>query len=374
MAKKKAVVVGAGLAGLSAAISATRLGYEVHCINMFKREGGVPESYPTMDASPFDPALMSRWLGVPIGEPCVAPADEFRAYVFGKPFDLDPVATGLHIVERGTRSTAIDNYLYNKAVEMGVTFEFDHPILSKREFAELPPNTIIATGPYTEMFSLMNIPNEMAYGYVARGVLKENGERSKKRFCLAYFDYYTKDYAYIAAANGLFFGLLFSRSPVGEEQMNVWEKQLKEQEDLAFNFKDLQQGPFRSRYPNSPTLFSGDKILAGTIAGAQDPGTYFGVHGAMVSGKIAAIALEDKGVADEMFKITNRSFNVMWTGRRLAINYSPDWARKFGLTRAMALQAGNPQLMKIGGPAFKNMIPGYVLLSKYMEKRYAKWL
>ena len=68
---------------------------------MFKREGGVPESYPTMDASPFDPALMSRWLGVPIGEPCVAPADEFRAYVFGKPFDLDPVATGLHIVERG---------------------------------------------------------------------------------------------------------------------------------------------------------------------------------------------------------------------------------------------------------------------------------
>ena len=34
----------------------------------------------------------------------------------------------------------------------------------------------------------------------------------------------------------------------------------------------------------------------------------------------------------------------------------------------MALQAGNPQLMKIGGPAFKrHTIPGYVLLSKYME-------
>lgn len=373
MAKKKAVVVGAGLAGLSAAVSASRLGYEVHCINMFSREGGVPQSYPTVDASPFDPALMSRWLGVPIGEPYVGAGDEFRAYVFGKRFDLDPAPMGLHLVERGTRSTAIDNYLYNIAVDMGVTFDFSSPILGKKDLAELPPNTIIATGPYTEMFSLLNIPYEMAYGYVARGVYKENGERSDKRICIAYFDSYTKDYAYIASANGVFFGLLFSRAPVGEREMGIWEEQLKEQEGLEFNFKDLQHGPFRSRYPNSPTLFSGDKIMAGTIAGAQDPGTYFGVHGAMVSGKIAAIALEDKGVAQEMFDITNRSFNVMWLGRRVAINYSPDWARKILMSRAMAAQSGNPALVELGGRAFKDMIPGYLLLRKHMD-RYSKWL
>ncbi len=374
MAKKKAVVVGAGLSGLSACISAARLGYEVQCLNMFKREGGVPESYPTMDASPMDPAQMSRWLGVPIGEPQAEMADFFRVYAFGKSFEMDPVATGLHIVERGTRSTAMDNYLYNKALEMGVTFEFNHPILNKKQLAELPPDTIIATGPYTEMFTLLDIPHEMAYGYLARGVYKENDVRTNKRFCIAYFDYYTKDYAYIAAANGLFFGLLFSRSPVGEEHMNTWEKQLREQEGLEFNFKDLQQGPFRSRRPNAPTLFSGDKILCGTIAAAQDPGTYFGVHGAMVSGKIAAIALEDKAVAQEMFNICNSSFNMMWTVRHTAINYAPDWARKLGLTAGMKIQADMPALMKVGGPAFKNMIPGYTLLDKYMEKRYSKWL
>ncbi len=247
---------------------------------------------------------------------------------------------GLHLIERGTRSTAIDNYLYQTAVDMGVTFEFDHPILSRKELAELPPDTIIATGPYTEMFTLLDIPNEMAYGYICRGVYKENGERSDKRICIAYFDNYTKDYAYIASANGVFFGLLFSRSPVGEREMDVWEKQLKEQEGLEFSYKEPQQGPFRSRRLNSPTLFQGDKILCGTIAGAQDPGTYFGCHGAMVSGKIAAIALEDREAAAEMFKITNRSFNVMWLGRRVAINYAPDWNRKLGLTLGMQLQSG----------------------------------
>ncbi len=372
MGKKQAVVVGAGLAGLSAAISARRLGYEVTVLNMFSREGGVPQSYPTVDASPFDPALVSRWLGVPIGEPYVAPAQEMRAYVFGQRFDIDPSLMRLHCIERGTRSTALDHYLYERAVEMGVRFEFDHPVLSKKELAELPPDTIIATGPYTEMFQLLDIPNEMAYGYVCRGVFKENGERSDKRICVAYFDRYTKDYAYIASANGVFFGLLFSRSPVGEAEMAVWEKQLAEQEGLTFSFKDLQQGPFRSRYPSSPRLFSGNKILAGTISGTQDPGTYFGAHGALVSGKIAAVALEDKGAAWEMFRYANRSYNLMWVGRRVAINYAPDWARKPLLARAMAAQA-NPTLARLGGLAFQWMIPGYLLLKRRMD-RCAKWL
>ncbi len=374
MAKKEAVVVGAGLSGLSACISAAKLGYEVTCLNMFSREGGVPESYPTMDATPLDPTLMSRWLGVPIGEPYVGMADLFRIYGFGKPFDLKSEVMGLHIVERGTRSTAIDHYLYEKAVEMGVKFEFNHPILSQKELAELPPNTIIAAGPYAHMFSLLNIPNEMAYGYLARGVLKEGSERSKQRFCIVHFDYYTKDYAYVAAANGLLFGLLFSRKPVGEKELEIWEKQLRDDEGLEFNYRDLQQGPFRSRYPSSPTLFQGNFILCGTIAAAQDPGTYFGVHGGLVSGKIAAIALEDKGVAQEMFNICNRSFNMMWFGRRLAINYAPDWGRKIAITNGLKVQSGMPALDTIAGPAFKNMIPGYTLLNKYMEKRYSKWL
>ncbi len=374
MGKKKAVVVGAGLAGLSAAVSAARLGYEVHVINMFAREGGVPESYPTVDATPFDCELMSRWMGLPIGEPQAGPADEFRVYVFGRRFDMDPKGMGLHLIERGTRSTSIDHYLYEKALEMGVTFEFDRPILTRKELDELPPDTIIATGPYTEMFTLLDIPCEMAYGYVARGVFKENGERSDKRVCVAYFDKYTKDYAYIASANGVFFGLLFSRVPVGEREMAVWERQLREGEGLEFNYKEPQQGPFRSRRPNSPTLFSGDKILAGTIAAAQDPGTYFGCHGAMVSGKIAAVALEDREAAAEMFKICNRSFNAMWLGRRVAINYSPDWNRRLGLTLGMSIQAGSQSgLSKAFGKGFMDMIPGYKLLRLHMD-RYSKWL
>ncbi len=73
-----------------------------------------------------------------------------------------------------------------------------------------------------------------------------------------------------------------------------------------------------------------------------------------------------------MFRYANRSYNLMWAGRRVAINYAPDWARKPLLARAMALQA-NPTLARLGGLAFQWMIPGYLLLKRRMD-RYAKWL
>ena len=89
--------------------------------------------------------------------------------------------------------------------------------------------------------------------------------------------------------------------------------------------------PAPSEGPNHRSemrLFHGDKILAGGLAGAQDPGTYFGCQGAMVSGKIAAVALEDKARAYEMFERCNRFFNRMWFNRRVAINYAPEPLRR----------------------------------------------
>ncbi len=45
---------------------------------------------------------------------------------------------------------------------------------------------------------------------------------------------------------------------------------------------------------DNPRLFSGDKILAGTLAGLQDPLFFFGVHASLISGHIAAQAVDDK--------------------------------------------------------------------------------
>jgi len=51
--------------------------------------------------------------------------------------------------------------------------------------------------------------------------------------------------------------------------------------------------------------FRGKFILAGTLAGMQDPSMVLGVHGALVSGKIAALAVTDKEKALKEFKRMN---------------------------------------------------------------------
>jgi flavin-dependent dehydrogenase len=148
---------------------------------------------------------------------------------------------------------------------------------------------------------------------------------------------------------------------------------LKETEGVEFKTWHMERGIFASRYPFSPRLFAGDKILAGTLAGAQDPGTYFGCHGAMVSGKIAAIALEDKALAQEMFSYCNRSFNRMWLMRRVAINYSPDFLRALTLTRIIKTVSDIDLFGKMQGMGLTKMIPGYLLLKKRMD-RYSRYI
>lgn len=372
MAAKKTVIIGAGLAGLCAAITARKLGYEVHCVDRFKRVGGMPEAHPFVDSTPFDPLLMSRFLGVPVGEPQVGPCENFHVYSFGKLYRLDPRLSGLHNVERGPRRTAIDRYLHDVAVEMGVTFEWGNPVLSRKDLAQFPPGTIVATGPYPEVFEALRIPHETAYGYVMSGIYRPWGERSFARRCAVYFDRYTRDYCYLPTANGIVAGLFFARRPVSEEQRAVWERQIKETEGVEFKTWRMERGCFASRYPRQSRLFAGDKILAGTLAGAQDPGTYFGCHGAMISGKIAAIALEDKALAQEMFDLCNRSFDYMWFLRRVAINYMPETLRRALLGTAMGLITRSQLLAKMQGRSFRRMIPGYLLLQQ-MDK-YTKYL
>jgi hypothetical protein len=373
MPGKKVFVVGAGLSGLCAAITARKMGYDVHCVDKYNRVGGMPDAHPFVDATPFDCGLMARFLGVPIGEPQVGRVESFPVYVFGKKCELDPGHMALHNVERGARKTAIDRYLHDIALDMGVTFEWGNPIRSQKDLAQYPPNTIVATGPYIEAFEALNIPYQIAGGYVLSAPYKPwGGERSYARRCAVYFDRYTKDYCYMPTANGIVAGLFFARRPVGEEHRVIWERQLKETEGMEFKTWHAEQGYFASRYPNQPCLFRGNKILAGTLAGAQDPGTYFGCHGAMVSGKIAAIALEDKAVAQEMFDYCNRSFNRMWVQRRIAINYSPEFLRGAALKPLMGRVSKSPVLGRLVGRGMANMIPGYLLLKKM--DRYSRYI
>jgi len=357
MREKRVTIMGAGLAGLSAAITARSMGYEVTCLDKYDQVGGMPEAHPAVDATPMNPERMSAWLGVPLGEPQMTPCRTMHVYVFGRKVVYDPGWMRLYNVERGHRKTAIDRYLHDIALEMGVRFEWGRGVEGQKDLAELPPDSIVATGPYREGYDALRRPYEMAYGYTATTAYHGEGAH-----VAAYFDEYTKDYAYVASANGVVFALFFSRRPVDDAQLGRWRAQLEETEGIIFKRWDPQQGAFASRYPSSPRLFWGDKILAGTLAGAQDPGTYFGCHGAMVSGKIAALALEDKAEAQRLFRQCSHGWNRMWFGRKVFINYAPDPLRKVGLTLGMTAMTRFPAFGDFVGAGFCEVIPGYRLL------------
>ena len=69
--------------------------------------------------------------------------------------------------------------------------------------------------------------------------------------------------------------------------------------------------------PRNLRLFHGDKILAGTIAGMMDPFFLFGIHGALVSGKIAALAVEDRDGAQMEFNRVNRYFHRTFRAKQI---------------------------------------------------------
>ncbi len=67
----------------------------------------------------------------------------------------------------------------------------------------------------------------------------------------------------------------------------------------------------------NPRLFHDRFILAGTLAGAQDPVLLFGVHGALVTGRIAALAVDEPERAYREFRKVNRFWRMSYLNRRL---------------------------------------------------------
>lgn len=95
------LIVGAGLAGLTAAITLARKGYEVRVLEKYKTVGAQPERWPMVDVTPFLPGKMSRYLGIEIGEPQVQPCRQLNGYFWGESFDVPIGRTNLCLVERG---------------------------------------------------------------------------------------------------------------------------------------------------------------------------------------------------------------------------------------------------------------------------------
>ena len=305
------LIVGAGLAGLVAAITLARKGYDVRVLDKYKTVGAQPERWPMVDVTPMIPRAMSSYLDIPVGEPQVKPCKQLNGYFWGSPFHVPIERSNLCVVERGPRKTGLDGYLLEVALAEGVKVEFEEGVFGQGAIAKLPADTIIATGLYADVFDALEIPYVMGWCYGAKG----RGDREAE--AAIYFGDYTNDYAYWSNINGIESVLFFTRNPIKDSDLETFTRELESTEGVRVDEWLYGYGPTPTAKFSNPRLFASDKILAGTISGMMEPFALFGVHGALVSGKIAAMAVEDRAAGLREFRQQLTTWKRMLLNRKV---------------------------------------------------------
>jgi len=347
------LVVGAGLSGLTAAILLSRRGYKVRMLERYKTVAGQPERWPSIDVTPMDTGALSRYLDIEIGEPQVKPCGRLDGYFWGEAFDVPVSGSGLVCVERGPRKTGLDGYLRDIAESQGVIIEYESPVLGQGRLSELPGGTIIATGLYAESYDALGIPYQMGRCFGGKGHTDRDGEAA------IYFNDYTTDYAYWAGINGVGWTFLFKRGPIGRDDLAAFSEKLLRTEGIEVKEWLEGYGPTPTVKFSNPRLFVGEKIIAGTLSGMMEPFALFGVHGALVSGKIAAMAVEDRGAAYAEFRRCLRGWRQGLFNRKM-YEHVPVPVRRFGVVNSnkMLCSAGPERGAELLAKGFA-AVPGY---------------
>lgn len=351
MPEEETTVVGAGLAGLTAAINLAREGRDVLVLEKEARHGGRPEFRPDGAASPFDLAALEAYTGIDISPAC-RHVDSLIFCVFGTRTDVAQGENSIsYMVERGPRSTSLDSLLYDIAVREGVRFEWGCPIKSPSDVAELPPGSVIATGLDVQGFEAMGIPYVPFWGWFAKGMVDET-----RTLGWAYVDDFTVDYGFTTVVNGAAFSLLFQREkPPTRRDKEKYQRTVEEDGLELEGWADLLGGAAPHARGSNPILYKNNMIVIGTLAGVMEPMLNFGMLGAMISGKIGATAVSDRGKAYEEFKrLTSffpRSFLLKKIHDRL-----PVAVRRFLWDKAVLMLGKLPPERQSKGMRF---VPGF---------------
>ena len=307
MTREKSVhIVGAGLSGLVAAICLAREGHEITVLERAKSIGGLHPHHPSNHSTPVNVELMKDYVGIDI-TPCLTPQTHMYVHVGGRRYSL---SWNCYSVERGPRKTSLDTFLYELALKAGVKFEFDQVITNP---LDLPDPTILATGLFPETYKALDRPVMRLPCFSATRKVTDPGRQGEIR---TWFGSYTNTYGYAPINNELDYILLFSDRELSPGNLKRFEEELDRSEGLRFDRWDAFEVFVPMGRPDAPRLFEGGKILAGTLAGMMEPGAYFGIHGALLSGKIAATAVRDPEGAARDFKRFSKGYKLSWYRNR----------------------------------------------------------
>lgn len=307
---KKIHILGAGLAGMVAGINLARDGYDVLIIEAAKGLGGIKSIHPSVHVTPIDKGLYS-YIGLNLS-PCIPQVKDggYHIRLKNSSVSLSFPAKMFYLVERSARETSLDTFLYKEAIKHNVKFEFSNFIKNPNE---LPRGSIIATGLHPENFDALGLSYVNVVGYAARGRYPSS---DFDRYSISWFGDYTYDYGYAGFVNDLSYILIFSTAGKKNINLEKFKEHIYETEKLSFDKWEYFEGCVPIYSTNNLKLFHNGMILAGTISGMMDPALLFGIHGALVSGKIAALAVKDRVKALEEFKRINRYFRRTLLMRR----------------------------------------------------------
>jgi hypothetical protein len=299
--KNKITIIGANLAGLVAAINLARYGFEVE-IKEKEATIGVEKGFePSVHATPLQKDKLWEYIGIDLGS-CFKKIQTNDPLIFVGTRQVDIKGQlfegGIWVCEKSKRASSLSSYLYKMALEEGIAFQFNNKVTIE-ELNKRGKNTIIATGFWPELYCLIHVPTTPLYGYTACKKIDCN-----KATTSIYLGGFSTDYAYVASVNGLMFSLLFSRRKLKEKNLDLFKRVLEKAQGIKFD----RWYAINGLIPNEAHLFFKEKCLAGTCAGMIEPYFLFGITGALISGKIAALMFTDKEKAVQDFNSFTQHF------------------------------------------------------------------
>ena len=285
MKMKVALVVGAGPSGLVAAINLAREGLKVRVFEKENQIGGYPHWHPSAHDTPVGKDLF-KYIGIDLWE-CFKDFSKDFLFVINDEVVEVPIPEGQtpFVCERGGRPTSLDSVLFRIAEKEGVDFVFGKKC-TQADLDQAPEVTVLATGLSPEMYEITGLPFAVYAGYFGQ---KEIADQTPK--ASMFFGGFSKEYGYSSTTNGIYYVLLFSRKEVSEENLADFKKLVEKYDKIEFD----KWKRFMGYTPRTCNLFYKDRfVLAGTLAGVVEPALGFGITGALLSGKISALAALDR--------------------------------------------------------------------------------